>query len=116
MNNVTQPAIDSAPLAFDENGANAHYEDWLWGCRVENQSGIASNGQRVTTALALQIAHDTLRALDPTLPTRMPWDDRDLMLARAALSGLRAQAGCEHLDPAVTDGYLTHFCDIAIYG
>ncbi len=55
--------------ATDENGANAYYEDWLWGCKIENQSGIASNGQRVTTALALQIAADTLRGFDPTRAT-----------------------------------------------
>lgn len=118
MNNVTQPAIDLGPQHLDENGADCHYADWLWGCRVENQSGIASNGQRVTTALALQIAHEVLRALDPVTPHAPShmWNDRDLMLARAALSGLRAQAGCEHLDPAVRDGYLTHYCDIAIYG
>ena len=102
----------------DENGADCHYDDWLWGCRPENSAGIASNGQRVTTALALQIAHDILRALDPETP-RVPhhvWNDNDLKLARAAISGLRAQGGCEHLDPAVRDGMLTHYCDIAIYG
>lgn len=103
---------------LDENGQDVHYADWLWGCRVENSAGIASNGQRVTTALALQIAHELMRSFDPENPQLPPhlWTSNDLRLARAALSGLRAQNGCEHLDPAVTDGYLTHYCDIAIYG
>ena len=115
MNNVTQPAIDFRPPVLDENGQDVHYADWLWGCSRPHE--LASNGQRVTTALALQIAHDTLRALDPDAP-RVPhmWNDNDLKLARAAISGLRAQGGCEHLDPAVRDGMLTHYCDIAIYG
>ena len=100
----------------DENGADCHYDDWLWGCRRENSAGIASNGQRVTTALALQIAHDVLRAQDPSGDGMHLWTEHDLKLARAAISGLRAQGGCEHLDPAVRDGMLTHYCDIAIYG
>lgn len=104
-------------LVLDENGRDAYYEDWLWGCRVENQSAVASNGERVTVALALQIAADMMRLLDADCPPpEREWNDNDLRLARAAIAGLRAQAGCEHLDPAVRDGMLTHFCDIAIYG
>jgi hypothetical protein len=34
----------------------------------------------------------------------------------ATLAALLAQQGCEHFDPAVTDGWLTHLCDIAIFG
>lgn len=99
---------------LDENGADAHYEDWLAACRMPY--ALASNGQRVTTALALQIAHDVLRSLDPECGERLTWTWDDLKLARGAISGLRAQGGCEHLDPAVRDGMLTHYCDIAIYG
>ena len=102
---------------LDENGRDAYYEDWLWGCRIENRRGIASNGERVTTALALRIAADMLRFLcDGNLLDPPDWTENDLKLARAAIAGLRAQAGCEHLDPAVRDGMLTHYCDIAIYG
>lgn len=103
--------------ALDENGQDAYYDDWIWACSAANQPNTASNGQRVTTALALQIAHDYLRWVCEGDPRNPPaWTQHDLRLARAAISGLRAQMGCEDLDPAVTDGYLTHFCDIAIYG
>lgn len=101
---------------LDENGRDAYYEDWLWGCKAENQSAVASNGERVTVALALQIAADVLRGLDPDTPKLIIWTPNDMKLARAAIAGLRGQGGCEHLDPAVRDGMLTHYCDIAIYG
>lgn len=100
----------------DENGANAYYEDWLWGCKAENQSGIASNGERVTTALALRIAADVLRGFDPDTPELVLWTPNDMRLARAAIAGVRAQGGCEEYDPCITDGMLTHLCDLAVYG
>lgn len=103
-------------LVLDENGRDAYYDDWLWGCGIENQHAVASNGERVTVALALQIAADVLRGLDPDTPELIIWTPNDMKLARAAIAGLRGQGGCEHLDPAVRDGMLTHFCDIAIYG
>jgi len=110
-------ANDSIP---DENGADSYYEDWLAACKM--RTDLASNGERVTTALALRIAADVLRCRDPEVPDtpeQPGWDTwtlNDMRLARAAIAGLRAQGGCEGLDPAVRDGKLTHFCDIIIYG
>lgn len=107
--------------ATDENGQNAYYEDWLWGCKIENQAGIASNGQRVTTALALQIAADTLRGFDPDAGDLIIWTPNDLRLARAAIAGVRAQAGmftpdAEPLGKGDVGLMLTEVCDIAVYG
>lgn len=99
---------------LDQNGADAHYEDWLAACRMPH--AVASNGERVTTALALQIAHDVLRFMCGDHDGPLRWTTNDVKLARGAIAGLRAQGGCEDLDPAVRDGYLTHYCDIAIYG
>lgn len=102
----------------DENGANAYYEDWLWGCKNQNDPklNVASNGERVTTALALRIAADVLRGFDPDTPELIVWTPNDMRLARAAIAGVRVQAGCEDYDPCITDGMLTHLCDLAIYG
>lgn len=100
-------------IILDENNQNVPYEDWLWGCK--DQDNIASNGQWVTVALALQIAADVMRGLDPDTPAVQIWTPRDMKLARAAIAGLRAQHGVEEY----TDGpmiHLTHYCDIAIYG
>lgn len=107
--------------ALDENGSNAYYEDWMWGCKAENQSGIASNGERVTTALALRIAADVLRGMDPDTSELIIWTPNDMKLARAAISGIRAQAGmftpdAEPLGKGDVGLMLTEVCDIAIYG
>lgn len=103
--------------ATDENGANAYYEDWLWGCKNQNDPNlnVASNGQRVTAALALQIAADTLRGFDPDAGDLIIWTPNDLRLARAAIAGIRAQQGVEEY-PGGPEIMLTHFCDIAVYG
>jgi hypothetical protein len=105
--------------ATDENNANAYYEDWLWGCKPENQAGIASNGQRVTTALALQIAADVLRGFDPDAGDLIIWTPNDMRLARAAIAGVRAQQGISETGDYSDNApliMLTHFCDIAVYG
>ena len=105
--------------ATDENGANAYYEDWLWGCKAENQSGIASNGERVTTALALRIAADVLRVFDPDTPELLLWTPNDMKLARACIAGVRAQQGISETGDYSDNArliMLTHFCDIAVYG
>lgn len=113
--------MNDQPQTLDENGQDAYWDDWLWGCKIENQDGIASNGQRVTTALALQIAADILRDHDPSVPA-MPhrWDDRDLKLARAAIAGIRAQHGIMGSDAEFLgepDGIAaTHQIDIWVYG
>ena len=41
---------------------------------------------------------------------------RDLWRAVEVAQSILSQRGCEHLDPAVTDGRLMTFMDIAIYG
>lgn len=99
--------------ATDENGSNAYYEDWLWACR--EGENLASNGERVTVALALRIAADTLRGFDPDTPELITWTPNDLRLARGAIAGLRAQQAIEEY-PGGPEIMLTHFCDIAIYG
>lgn len=100
-------------LMLDENGRDAYYSDWLWGCKADNNT--ASNGERVTTALALQIAADVMRGLDPDTPEQVMWTPNDMRLARAAISGVRAQQGVEEY-PDGPEIMLTHYCDIAIYG
>lgn len=105
-------------MTIDENGADAYQEDWDWALGTD---GKASNGQRVTTALALRIAADVLRSLDPIAPScTHPWTTRDLKLARAAISGVRAQQGVTGPDAdflGQPDGLMaTHQIDIWIYG
>lgn len=108
-------------LHLDENGRDAYYPDWLWGSRPENFSGIASNGERVTTALALRIAADVMRGLDPDVPEQIMWTPNDMRLARSAIAGIRSQGGCfgpdaDALGKGNTGLMLTEVCDIAIYG
>lgn len=107
--------------ALDENGQNAYYEDWLWGCKhqADPKLNVASNGERVTTALALRIAADVLRGMDPDTPELILWTPNDMRLARAAISGVRAQQGISETGDYSDDArliMLTHFCDIAVYG
>lgn len=99
--------------ATDDNGADAYYEDWLAACR--EGKNLASNGERVTVTLALRIAADVLRSMDPNVSSHQMWTPNDLRLARGAIAGLRAQQGVEEYagGPEIM---LTHFCDIAIYG
>lgn len=108
-------------IHLDELNADTYYEDWLWGCKIENQSGIASNGDRVCAALALRIAADVLRSLDPINPIPHSWTHRDIMLSRSAIAGIRGQGGCLGPDAdALGKGeeglMLTEVCDIAVYG
>lgn len=112
-NEPPSPVNNMTHKALDENGQDAYYEDWLWGCKPDNQSGIGSNGERVTVALALRIAADVLRSFDGH--PKPSWTGKDLKLARAAIAGLRAQQGIEEY-PGGREIMLTHFCDIAIYG
>lgn len=102
------------PYANDENGYDARYQDWLWACRKENQAGICSDGDRVTSAKALQIAADVLHY--HLTGANHNWTGRDIQLALGAIAGIRSQQGCEDYDPAIRDGYLTHLMDIVIYG
>ena len=108
-------------MTLDQNSQDAYYDDWLWDCLPENQNLTASNGERVTTALALQIAADVLRSMDPTTSSHQMWTPIDLRLARAAIAGLRAQGGlftpdAEPLGKGDVGLMLTEVCDIAIYG
>jgi hypothetical protein len=43
-------------------------------------------------------------------------DDADVNAVIERLEAVLNQRGCEHFDPAVTDGLLTHLCDIVIDG
>jgi hypothetical protein len=70
----------------------------------------ASTGERMLTSLALRVAVDVM-----TNPFH-EWIARDLELATLMINDIRAQRGCEHLNPAVTNGYLTHFIDIVMVG
>jgi len=99
-------------IVNDENGHDARYEDWLASCRIENQHGIASDGQRVTSAKALQIAADVLHCY--ISPEGTTWTADDIRLALGAIAGIRAQQGDWPEEPNCD--YLTHYMDICIYG
>ena len=68
-------------------------------------------------ALALRIAHDVLRSLEGE---PHPWTDNDIRLARAAISGIRAQQGVFSEDTeflGYTDGWhATAQLDVWVYG
>lgn len=109
-------------VSLDENGRDARYEDWMWGCRHQfdepkGPDGVhaASNGERVTTALALEIAADILHQVLEG-DEKVKWTDDDIRHALAAIAGVRMQGGCEEYDPCITDGMLTHLCDLVVYG
>jgi hypothetical protein len=102
----------------DQDGANSYYEDWNHSL---HEVDIASNGQRVTTALGLRIAADVLRSFDGHLPMPYAWTAKDLKLARAAIAGVRAQGGVTGPDAECLRGpdgmlFATEQVDIWIYG
>jgi len=100
-------------MTHDENGADAHYEDWIASCREDT----ASTGERITCALALRICHDVMRAYTWDIdPDTVHWTHDDVRIARGVIAGIRAQRGCEDLDPSTTSGYLTDYMDLVIYG
>lgn len=74
------------------------------------RNDTASTGERVLASVALRIAADVMSGAPHQ------WTPNDISLALAYINDIRAQHGCEHLDPAVTDGYLTHFIDIVVVG
>jgi hypothetical protein len=93
---------------IDQNDEDAHYEDWLWCCR--QKSNDASDGERVMSAKALQIAADVLHRVQ--MDTR--WNSNDIKLALGAIAGIRGQRGCEGMESGCD--YLTEVMDVAIYG
>lgn len=108
------------PQSFDENNADAYYEDWLEYCGKDD---TASNGERVTSALALRIAADVMKFFDPDIPNhKCLWTVDDIKLARAAIAGIRAQQGIVSADSKAIlrngdDGWhATRQLDVWIYG
>lgn len=99
------------PVALDENGHDARYEDWLTVCGMPHLE-LASDGERVMSAKALQIAADMLHHI---LNNRDggAWNESDIRLALGAIAGIRAQQGDF---PGEGECHLTNFMDICIYG
>lgn len=102
--------------ALDENGRDARYQDWMDICGTDTN---ASDGERVTSAKALEIAADMLhRMLGDDSANK--WEERDVRLALGAIAGIRAQAGVFSADSRALgfrDGIsATHQLDIWIYG
>jgi hypothetical protein len=91
-------------MTTDENGHDTYEGDWNSMCGVNPD---ASNGLRVMSAMALEIAADVLRG------DGKKWTERDVLLARGAIAGMRMQMA-EGFDPAAR--YLTELCDVCIYG
>lgn len=98
----------------DENGQPTHHEYWE---RLRGKSDKGLDGQRITCARALAIAHDMMHAwlADGDMEDLLMYRP-DIEIAASVLHMIRAQRGCEHMDSAVTDGYMTHLMDVIIYG
>lgn len=94
----------------DQLGNDAYEGDWNSTCGRDDTS---SDGDRVTSAKALQIAADVLRS--QLYAGTHKWTGDDIVLALGAIAGIRAQRGCEEL---MDEGraYLTEVMDIVIYG
>lgn len=103
---------------IDQDNQDAYYEDWINCCGEEQ---LASNSQRVTSAVALRIAADVLRLFDG-IPMSHPWTSNDMKLARGAIAGIRAQHGVytEDSRALMVDGcdtwHATNQLDVWIYG
>jgi hypothetical protein len=67
------------------------------------------------TREALELCGDLLREQCAQTDTASP-EGHLYRCALATVEALLEQRGCEHLDPAVRDGKLTTFCDIAMFG
>lgn len=107
---IVEPFVENPNMVPDEFGRDARYDDWLWGCSLNRLSGECSRGDRVMSAVALEIAADVMHAwLDRGWTYIAGWSENDVKLALAAIAGIRAQTDCEH-------GFLTTDMDVAIYG
>lgn len=86
-------------MVLDENGVEVPMEYWDYMLTL-NQT--ASNGERVTTALALRIASDVM-AHKMQLIERLNWNPRDIHLAMGVISAIRAQQGVMGPDAEALD-------------
>ena len=55
-------------------------------------------------------------AIEQAIESLLVTDTDDSLQAAKMLMAVLDQRGCEHLDPAITDGRLTHLIDILVYG
>jgi hypothetical protein len=84
-------------------------------CRAEAMAEFTRAAPDMGSAEALEVALHELDRCILNTDTASP-HGHSLRQAHRVLDMIAAQRGCEHFDPAVTDGKLTHLIDVIVFG